>query len=132
MHNASYSDDSTYAGTYIALWKVLEVSFGVICGCLPAVKPFVKPLLPKSFLSSNKRSRATEQSDLYGKDSFNRLGNEGVSHLYGDVDLRHIKHPSSDRIMVSTVTSVIGQSKRSSDSEEIILQREGGRYTDRR
>lgn len=120
VHKASYSEDSTYAGTFIALWKVLEITFGVICGCLPAVKPIIKPLLPKA-LSSSKRSRSITDAP-YGTSSFGKREGERF-HPYEDVDLQPMTHPhTSGIILKKTTTSIIGGTKQASDSEEHIIE----------
>ncbi|KAF2828821.1 hypothetical protein CC86DRAFT_465545 [Ophiobolus disseminans] len=121
IHNVSFSSDSTWAGTFIALWKVLEVTFGVKCGCLPAVKPLVQTSFPKLGTSSNR----TNTTGL-GSSSFNRLEN-GVSrsHINSDrtvglQDLRHASLPNG-AIAVTSETIVKTRKRADSDSEEWIF-----------
>lgn len=121
IHNASYSDDSTYAGTFISLWKVLETTFGVICGCLPAVKPVLIPLFPKGFLGSSDQSRSQ-----YRSKDFSRLGHSGISQsqAHVEVDLEDVQKDPYSGITVNTMTSVISKPKGDSDSEEWIIGRD--------
>lgn len=117
VHNASYSDDSTYSGFFISLWKVLEITFGIICGCLPAVKAIIKPLLPKALLSS--RKTGNHAATPARTDGFSELG-YGRAHSQGEVDLQPmVLHPRPAHIK----TSVVGNSKRASESEEWIIDR---------
>ncbi|KZM26396.1 uncharacterized protein EKO05_0004787 [Ascochyta rabiei] len=92
IRNASFSSDSTWEGTFIALWKVLEVTFGVKCGCLPAVKPLIERFLPKSGTDSSH-----PKNEGYSSNRFNRLENR-ASHSRGNVDrgasLRDLSHES--------------------------------------
>ncbi|KAJ4346095.1 hypothetical protein N0V95_005711 [Ascochyta clinopodiicola] len=92
IRNASFSSDSTWAGTFIALWKVLEVTFGVKCGCLPAVKPLIERFLPKAGMDSNQ-----SKIEGYPSNDFNRLENYAShSHRNSDtgVSLRNVSHDS--------------------------------------
>jgi hypothetical protein len=122
IRNASSSSDSTYAGFFIALWKVLEVTFGVKCGCLPAMKPLFRAFLPRSGPGSSGRSKKTR----YRSNSFNRLEN-GVSHSHinsdreiGLQDLRHTTLPHGT-IGVTSETIVKSREKADSESEEYMF-----------
>ncbi|KAF9696941.1 hypothetical protein EKO04_004934 [Ascochyta lentis] len=92
IRNASSSSDSTWEGTFIALWKVLEVTFGVKCGCLPAVKPLIERFLPKPNTDSSR-----SQIEGYSSNNFNRLDNcDSHSRVNSDrgVGLRALSHDS--------------------------------------
>jgi len=121
IRTASTSSDSTYAGFFIALWKVLEVTFGVKCGCLQAVKPLFRSWLPSSGTGSTGRSKNMG----YRSNSFNRLEN-GVSHSHinsergvGLQDL-HTNVPKGT-IGVTSETIVKSRGKADSESEEYIF-----------
>ena len=55
------------------MWKVLEITFGVICGCLPAMRPIIKPLLPETLLRPKATGRVA--ADPHDTGSFDKLSN---------------------------------------------------------
>lgn len=115
ISNASASSDSTWEGTFIALWKVLEVTFGVKCGCLPAVKPLIEKILPKSDTESD-RSKDTEYKDH----SLNRL-DSGITHSSTindrDIGLQDRGHASPLNGGIGTTFGTVNQPRRDTDSE---------------
>lgn len=127
IRNASRSSDSTWEGTFIALWKVLEVTFGVKCGCLPAVKPLIQKFLPRTGTGSGHSKTAG-----LGSNSFNRLDN-GISRSHiksdRDVDLQDLRRPSvpDGAIEVTSETIVRTRRKADSDSEEWMFTDEDGK-----
>ena len=62
-------------GVDAALWGCLECNIGIICACIPAVRPLVTHMFPKAFGSSAnssgpviypRRSRNRSEEDEYG------------------------------------------------------------------
>jgi hypothetical protein len=127
IHNASFDSDSTYAGTFIALWKVLEATFGVKCGCLPALKPLIMKHLPKSNTSSA-NSKTTGLSD----NNFNRYESAtSRSHIKSDgyIDLQDLRHASlpNGAIGVTSETTVRTRRKADLEGDEWMFEEEDGK-----
>jgi hypothetical protein len=131
IHNASFDSDSTYAGTFIALWKVLEATFGVKCGCLPALKPLIVKHLPKSN-SSSSNSKTTGLSD----NDFNRYESAtSRSHIKSDgyIDLQDMGHATlpNGAIGVTSETRIKTSRKVDVDGEEWMFTDEDGKESER-
>ncbi len=128
ISKASRDSDSTYAGTFIALWKVLEATFGVKCGCLPAVKP-----LFSRFLSREEETNDRSKSIKHSSNNFNRL-EDGVSfsHVssHKDVALEGMDPPPTSAIGVTSTTTIVKEYRKPemSDSDSGSLTDEKRRY----
>lgn len=61
LYVLSKSHDQTYDLLGAILWSSIEVNTGIICACLPTLKPIVNLISP-SFLQSSTRQRSREKS----------------------------------------------------------------------
>ena len=73
MRITSYSPshllDNTYYGVYSMIWSGVEQGIGVVCACLPTLRPLVLYIYPKG----SKNSNGKDGSGI-GMDSFQRSG----------------------------------------------------------
>lgn len=76
------STDATIGAVTTLNWSVVEVGTGIICACVPCLKPLFKKLLPNKFGTTRDRSRnviveeghgvAEEATELKRVDTWNR------------------------------------------------------------
>ncbi|KAF4155493.1 hypothetical protein CNMCM6936_002362 [Aspergillus lentulus] len=52
--------DLSYYDAYVFLWSALELTLGIMCGCVPMLKPLIGRLLPRLLYSSSLASQRTE------------------------------------------------------------------------
>jgi hypothetical protein len=64
--------DPTWGSFDALLWSVIEADCGIICACLPFLKPLVKRLFPRLFSSLN--SRSARKTSGYKLSGFGRSG----------------------------------------------------------
>jgi hypothetical protein len=76
--------DATWEGYQIWVWTAVETNVGVICGCIPALKPLLFP------------ARARQQGSRYGKGSQNGRKKEKVTPVIDQVELDTRKLTESD------------------------------------
>jgi hypothetical protein len=69
-------------------WSVAEVIVGIVCACLPCLKPLVTRLLPGKFFSKSGHARTTMRTDTAASDR------STVSEMYVIEGPRLAKYPS--------------------------------------
>jgi hypothetical protein len=58
--NVASSPEFSYNVSLALLWTSLEVNVGIICACIPTIKPLVKALQPRVILDHYYHSRNSE------------------------------------------------------------------------
>ena len=83
------------------LWSIIEVNTGLICACVPVLKPFFRQIVPKA---------ATDRSWPFGKRKFSWTGevlkDEGKHTHRSQIEMDHEKGRSED----SSTRSLTGPS----------------------
>jgi hypothetical protein len=73
LYIAAYTTkDLTWDNAEAAIWTIIEVSTGIICACLPTIKPLVSRFFPR-LLSTNRIRRGTQLSNTYGTTPAGRM-----------------------------------------------------------
>ncbi|KAF2258011.1 hypothetical protein CC78DRAFT_572798 [Lojkania enalia] len=75
----SNSNDQTYDNPPAATWSSVEANIGIICSCLPCLRPLITRFLPGVFSSRNKYNSASGQP--YGRSTFGRPSNGPATML---------------------------------------------------
>ena len=60
------STDATFGAVATLNWSVVEVGTGIVCACVPCLKPLVKRLMPGRFATTAERSRGVVKQDIHG------------------------------------------------------------------
>ena len=61
------STDATFGAVATLNWSVVEVGTGIICACVPCLKPLVKSWLPSRFATLPERDRGVVvQEEIHG------------------------------------------------------------------
>ncbi|KAL2002112.1 hypothetical protein VTN02DRAFT_639 [Thermoascus thermophilus] len=63
----SRSTDPTYDNVGAATWSAVECNTGIICACLPTLRPLVSRFLPHFLSTGSGRSRTTSRGAAYGR-----------------------------------------------------------------
>jgi len=82
--------DATWEGYQIWVWTAVETNVGVICGCIPALKPLLFP------------NRARQQGSRYGYGSQNSRRREKVTPVLDQVELDTRKLTENDDSQLGT------------------------------
>lgn len=80
------STDVTIGAVPTLNWSVVEVGTGIICACMPCLKPLFKKLLPGRFFSTVKGSRTGQNRDGHGvprETEMRRLSRPSVAAVGG-------------------------------------------------
>ncbi|KAL7772096.1 hypothetical protein CFE70_002049 [Pyrenophora teres f. teres 0-1] len=86
--------DATWEGYQIWVWTAVETNVGVICGCIPALKPLLFP------------NRARQQGSRYGYGSQNSRRKEKVTPVLDQVELDTRKLTENDSQLGTEIISV--------------------------
>lgn len=89
--------DATWHGYQIWVWTAVETNVGVICGCIPALKPLLFP------------NRARNNGSRYGYGSQNSRRKEKVTPVIDQVEMDTRILTESDEFKASTSGSVHDQ-----------------------
>jgi hypothetical protein len=90
--------DATWQGYQIWVWTAVETNVGVICGCIPALKPLLFP------------ARARQQGSKYGNGSQNSRRKEKITPVIDQVELDTRKLTETDESRPGTAISpVVGR-----------------------
>lgn len=73
LYVASVSTDLTYDNVGAATWSAVELNVGIICACLPMMKPLLVRLFPRLLASTSLNSRP--ENAYYGRDQSRGFGN---------------------------------------------------------
>jgi Fungal rhodopsin domain len=93
---AGHTQDPTWDDEAAATWSIIELNLGIICGCLPMLKPLLANLFPSfvqtvnsqryatgTFSSKAGTSRAVEEREPMPKGSFQVMDEgEGEGKVY--------------------------------------------------
>lgn len=82
--------DATWEGYQIWVWTAVETNVGVICGCIPALKPLLFP------------NRARAQGSKYGNGSQNSRRKEKITPVIDQVEMDTRKLTQDDESRPST------------------------------
>lgn len=83
------STDPTYDNVAAASWSAIECNTGIICACLPTLKPLVARIFPNmvsTFNASRPTRGDTTQRNSDWNDNTSTLGTPGEEHEYGAGD----------------------------------------------
>ncbi|CAI7582898.1 unnamed protein product [Penicillium viridicatum] len=83
------STDPTYDNVGAASWSAIECNTGIICACLPTLKPLVARIFPNmvsTFNASRPARGDTTQRNSDWNDNASTLGPPGEEHEYGAGD----------------------------------------------
>jgi hypothetical protein len=86
--------DATWEGFNIWLWTAVETNVGVICGCIPALKPLLFP------------SRARQQGSKYANGSTHSRRKEKITPVIDQVELDTRKLTDNDESRPGTAAHV--------------------------
>lgn len=114
----SNSKDPTYDNTPAATWSSVETNVGIICSCLPCLRPLMARCFPNVF-SSNKygaNSGPHHNRSAYGRHS------AGPDTMLSAIDAKHSRRSSDtdnhdDRIQVTTEVHVSVEGKYDKESQ---------------
>ncbi|KAF2739810.1 hypothetical protein EJ04DRAFT_294907 [Polyplosphaeria fusca] len=124
----SNSKDQTYDNPPAATWSSVETNIGIICSCLPCLRPLVARVLPNVFSTTHK----------YGPNSvrpYNRSGygrqSEGPATQLDAMDSKYSRDSSEadrrgDRIQVTTEVHVKVEDKDGRDAGNPSTEKEVG------
>ena len=59
LYTVAHSTDYTWDNVGAATWSSIELNIGIICACLPTLKPVVNHLFPKLLLSKKRTTGQT-------------------------------------------------------------------------
>jgi len=91
--------DATWAFTNAMIWTTIEVSIGVICACLPVLRPLISALLPTKFRQKMFGSSARITNDTNSRSRWPT--SEHFSRLYDN------GNPQDIHGAVSTTTTAV-------------------------
>jgi hypothetical protein len=77
--------DATWEGYQIWVWTAVETNVGVICGCIPALKPLLFP------------SRARQQGSKYAQGSTHSRRKEKITPVLDQVEMRKLTDNDESR-----------------------------------
>ena len=60
--------DSTYSGVNSMTWSIVEQGIGIVCACLPTLRPLLLRLRPSYF--SSRTNDTKDSGKMYGMDNF--------------------------------------------------------------
>ncbi|KUM65522.1 hypothetical protein ACN42_g1566 [Penicillium freii] len=89
LKQISDSTDPTYDNVGAASWSAIECNTGIICACLPTLKPLVARIFPNmisTFNASRPARGDTTQRNSDWNDNASTLGPPGEEHEYGAGD----------------------------------------------
>ncbi|PVH68237.1 putative integral membrane protein [Cadophora sp. DSE1049] len=86
LYIVSVSTDITWDNTQAAVWSIIEVTVGIICASMPAMKPVISRLFPR-LLSSNRSHQPTMLSQ--GRSYNFRSAFNHTAVRLTEVDLEH-------------------------------------------
>lgn len=89
LKQISESTDPTYDNVGAASWSAIECNTGIICACLPTLKPLVARIFPNmvsTFNASRPARGDTTQRNSDWNDNASTLGPPGEEHEYGAGD----------------------------------------------
>ena len=87
--------DSTWEGYQIWLWTAVETNVGVICGCIPALKPLLFP------------HRARAQGSKYGNNSQSSKRKEKITPVIDQVEMDTRKLTDNDETRPGTAIAPV-------------------------
>ncbi|KAF2186516.1 hypothetical protein K469DRAFT_738399 [Zopfia rhizophila CBS 207.26] len=126
----SNSEDPTFDNPPAATWSSVETNVGIICSCLPCLRPLLAKCLPDVFSSSaqcSANSATPHSGSKYGRQS------NGLDTTLASIDSKYsqgssIEEKGDDRIQVVTVVDVrvedSKQHRHTSDWRATELQRD--------
>ncbi|EED23683.1 MFS monosaccharide transporter, putative [Talaromyces stipitatus ATCC 10500] len=56
--NSKYHQDFSWYGAYTFMWSAIEINVGIVCACVPSLKPLAARLLPRMIKGSTESSNA--------------------------------------------------------------------------
>ncbi|KAI5779910.1 hypothetical protein DFH27DRAFT_520180 [Peziza echinospora] len=107
--NYGKTGDFLWDSTQLTVWSVGEINVGIVCACMPALKPLVKRFLEKTGFTTGSRGHKSSGSGAHNASNSHRLSNlpKGVA-------------TSGSRRGHSKITSS------SNESEETMIQQSRG------
>ncbi|KAI4708374.1 hypothetical protein J4E89_006998 [Alternaria sp. Ai002NY15] len=87
--------DATWEGYQIWVWTAIETNVGVICGCIPALKPLLFP------------HRARQQGSKYGNNSQNSRRKEKITPVLDQVEMDTRKLTGDDETRPGTAITPV-------------------------
>ena len=83
LYIASVSTDITYDNVGAATWSAIELNVGIMCSCVPAMRPVINLIFPR-LLSSTRRDHTSDPyprgASYYRNDSIVELSQVGKVH----------------------------------------------------
>jgi hypothetical protein len=81
--------DFTWAMNGTVIWTSLEVSLGVICACLPTMRPLLRFVMPKAMASQYPSNKASRSMPGYSQKGFHSLssGHNGTKSFDPEANL---------------------------------------------
>ncbi|KAH9864417.1 hypothetical protein J1614_010351 [Plenodomus biglobosus] len=110
----SNSTDPTYDNAPAATWSCVEANVGIICACLPLLRPLVTRLVPGIFSSRRRTDSAPRLYSTIGT-SRRRTAQHHNAYVLNSA-LRHPEDPDEDDRDIQVVTDISIQIEADKDS----------------
>ena len=100
----SNSDDPTYDNPPAATWSSVEINVGIICSCLPCLRPLISKFLPRVFATSYKAGGYTFSENRAGRGTSGQRTWRSITALE---NIPRSSHSSNDDgIQVTTTVNI--------------------------
>ena len=106
------SQDPTWEQPATAYWSAIELNVGIVCGCLPTLRPLVNKIAPRLF---------TLKSTMRSQPPYGSHGNSGYPSVFGngrgrrDAYGKFNDEQSYETIVIGGIPGKNGQSFHSND-----------------
>jgi hypothetical protein len=104
--------DSTYNGVTTYMWTAIESNVGIICACLPVLRPILQQLIPWFLERTGRTSKNRRTYDPYG-DSAEVAQQPSKKSYHRNSDLQY--WAKGDNVIISHISSRHPQSRHSSE-----------------
>lgn len=107
LYQSTVSTDLTYDNVAPATWSAMELNVGIICACVPALRPVISVVFPRLLSTSGKATSnpftRTHQSNAYYQRNESAVELSHAPSARRDSEaLSHETEPSSGEIRVKT------------------------------
>ncbi len=130
LYLLSISTDLTYDNLDAAIWSCVEVNVGLLCACVPTLKPLISGLIPRLFSEHNSLSKrsAPRAAGGYAGGGYSggdiALSSKAQGHrAYAQFDHEAQDNvPENGKVKVTVITEVL-QEEHMDDSSDASTRR---------
>lgn len=98
LHRTKGSKDPLWDSAATAYWSAIELNVGILCACLPTLRPLIKKFAPRLLGSSQGESHYTHQLGSV-QTRRTRIGNEAAIYIQKEVEFQSTTELRSKEVM---------------------------------